>query len=76
MSEQPEFVEEKVHIKIDLNHLLRPKPSSNGADNHGQLSFVILTYNMGALMAQDCRNLFCAHAQSPATLLTIYRLKG
>jgi len=49
----------KVHIKIDLNHFVAPKTVLERRPiNHGQLSFVILTYNMGALMASKIAAIF------------------
>ena len=42
----------QVHVKIDLNHFVAPKTvTEHRPINHGQISFVILTYNKGALMA-------------------------
>src|SRR3990167_5687087 len=42
----------QVHVKIDLNHFVAPKTVTERRPiNHGQTSFVILTYNKGALMA-------------------------
>lgn len=42
----------QVHVKIDLNHFVTPKTVTERRPiNRGQLSFVITTYNMSALMA-------------------------
>src|SRR3989339_1981744 len=42
----------QVHIKIDLNHFVAPKTVHERRPiNQDQLSFVIVTYNMSALMA-------------------------
>ena len=49
----------QVHVKIDLNHFAAPKTVVERRPiNHGQLSFVILTYNMGALMASKIAAIF------------------
>lgn len=42
----------QVHVKIDLNYFVAPKIVTERIPiNHSQLSFVIRTYNMSALMA-------------------------
>ena len=42
----------QVHVKIDLNYFIPPKAVTERVPiNHGQLSFVIKTYNMSTLMA-------------------------
>ena len=42
----------QVHVKIDLNHFVAPKTVHERRPiNQGQFSFVIVTYNMSALMA-------------------------
>lgn len=42
----------QVHVKIDINHFVAPKTVTERRPiNHGQASFVVLTYNKGALMA-------------------------
>lgn len=42
----------QVHVKIDLNHFVPSKPIEEKIPiNHGQLSFVINTYNISTLMA-------------------------
>lgn len=42
----------QVHVKIDLNHFVAPKTVHERRPiNHDQLSFVVVTYNMSALMA-------------------------
>ncbi|HBB03262.1 MAG: hypothetical protein US89_C0006G0071 [Candidatus Peregrinibacteria bacterium GW2011_GWF2_38_29] len=49
----------QVHVKIDLNHFIAPKITTERRPiNHSQLSFVILTYNMGALMASKLAAIF------------------
>jgi hypothetical protein len=49
----------QVHIKIDLNHFIAPKTVTERRPiNHDQLSFVILTYNMSALMASKLAAIF------------------
>jgi len=42
----------QVHVKIDLNHFVAPKTVTERRPiNRSQMSFVILTYNKGALLA-------------------------
>lgn len=49
----------QVHVKIDLNHFLAPKTVTERVPvNRDQLSFVILTYNMSALMASKLAAIF------------------
>ncbi|OGI17128.1 MAG: hypothetical protein A3J63_03140 [Candidatus Moranbacteria bacterium RIFCSPHIGHO2_02_FULL_40_12b] len=49
----------QVHVKIDLNHFAAPKTITERRPiNRDQLSFVILTYNMGALMASKLAAIF------------------
>lgn len=49
----------QVHIKIDLNHFVAPKTVIERRPiNRDQFSFVILTYNMGALMASKLAAIF------------------
>lgn len=49
----------QVHLKIDLNHFSTPKTVTERRPiNHGQLSFVILTYNMSTLMASKIAAIF------------------
>jgi len=49
----------QVHVKIDLNHFVAPKTVTERRPiNHDQLSFVILTYNKGALMASKIAAIF------------------
>ncbi|MEI6288362.1 MAG: nucleotidyl transferase AbiEii/AbiGii toxin family protein [bacterium] len=49
----------QVHVKIDLNHFVAPKTVSERRPiNRDQMSFVILTYNMGALMASKLAAIF------------------
>jgi predicted nucleotidyltransferase component of viral defense system len=48
-----------VHVKIDLNHFTAPKTVTERRPiTQGQLSFVILTYNMSALMASKIAAIF------------------
>lgn len=54
------YASEWVHIKIDLNHF---SPTSGVVteripQNHGQLSFVIRTYNLSSLMASKVAAIF------------------
>ena len=49
----------QVHVKIDLNHFVAPKTVTERRPiNRGQLSFVIITYNMSALMASKIAAIF------------------
>lgn len=49
----------QVHVKIDLNHFVAPKTVTERRPiNRAQLSFVIITYNMGALMASKLAAIF------------------
>jgi hypothetical protein len=49
----------QVHVKIDLNHFVAPKTVTERRPiNQDQLSFVILTYNMSALMASKLAAIF------------------
>lgn len=49
----------QVHVKVDLNHFAAPKTVTERIPiNRGQLSFVIVTYNMSALMASKIAAVF------------------
>lgn len=49
----------QVHVKIDLNHFVAPKTVMEKRPiNRDQLSFVITTYNMSALMASKIAAIF------------------
>jgi hypothetical protein len=49
----------QVHVKIDLNHFVAPKTVTEQRPiNRDQFSFIILTYNMGALMASKLAAIF------------------
>jgi len=49
----------QVHVKIDLNHFIAPKTVQERRPiNQDQLSFVIVTYNMSALMASKIAAIF------------------
>lgn len=49
----------QVHVKIDLNHFVAPKTVTERRPiNRDQLSFVIITYNKGALMAGKIAAIF------------------
>ena len=54
------YASEWVHIKIDLNHFPAPAKvvTEQIPQNHGQLSFVIKTYNLSALMASKIAAIF------------------
>ena len=54
---------EWVDVKIDLNRFIAPKTvTEHRPINRGQLSFVISTYNMGALMASKIAAIFCENS--------------
>jgi len=54
-----EHPSEQVHVKIDLNHFVPPKPVFERIPiNRDQFSFVIVTYSMGALMASKIAAIF------------------
>lgn len=66
---------DQVHIKIDLNHFLAPKTVKERVPiNHGQLSFVILTYNFSALMASKLAAIFLRNQRGVGD--AIYEEKG
>lgn len=49
----------QVHVKIDLNYFVAPKTVTERRPiNRDQLSFVVLTYNMSALMASKLAAIF------------------
>ncbi len=49
----------QVHVKIDLNHFVAPKTVTERRPiNRDQLSFIIATYNMSALMASKIAAIF------------------
>lgn len=49
----------QVHVKIDLNHFVAPrKVRERWPINRNQLSFVIVTYNLSALMASKLAAIF------------------
>lgn len=49
----------QVHVKVDLNHFVAPKTVEERRPiNRDQLSFVITTYNMSALMASKIAAIF------------------
>ncbi|MEK7607474.1 MAG: nucleotidyl transferase AbiEii/AbiGii toxin family protein [Patescibacteria group bacterium] len=53
------YSSKQVHVKIDLNHFIASKTVTERRPiNHNQLSFVILTYNKGALMASKIAAIF------------------
>ena len=65
----------QVHIKIDLNYFVVPKITTERRPiNRDQVSFVILTYNMGALMASKLAAIFLRGTRGVGD--TIYEEKG
>jgi len=66
---------DQVHVKIDLNHFVAPKTVTERRPiNRDQLSFVILTYNMSALMASKLAAIFLRGTRGVGT--AIYEEKG
>lgn len=54
-----EHSSKQVHVKIDLNHFIAPKPATERYPrNENQLSFVVVTYNMSTLMASKVAAIF------------------
>jgi hypothetical protein len=65
----------QVHVKIDLNHFVAPKTVTERRPiNRDQLSFVILAYNMGALMASKLAAIFLRGTRGVGD--TVYEEKG
>lgn len=65
----------QVHVKIDLNHFVAPKTVTERRPiNRDQLSFVILTYNMGALLASKLAAIFLRGTRGVGD--AIYEEKG
>ncbi len=65
----------QVHIKIDLNHFVAPKTVQERRPiNQDQLSFVIVTYNMSALMASKIAAIFLRRTRGVGK--AVYEEKG
>lgn len=65
----------QVHVKIDLNHFIAPKTVTERRPiNRGQLSFVITTYNMSALMASKIAAIFLRGTRGVSK--AVYEEKG
>jgi hypothetical protein len=65
----------QVHVKIDLNHFVAPKTVTERRPiNQDQLSFVILTYNMSALMASKIAAIFLRGTRGIGS--AVYEEKG
>ena len=65
----------QVHVKIDLNHFTASKTVTERRPiTQGQLSFVILTYNMSSLMASKIAALFLRGTRGIGE--TVYEEKG
>ncbi len=65
----------QVHVKIDLNHFVAPKTVTERRPiNRGQLSFVIITYNMASLMASKLAAIFLRGSRGVGKV--IYEEKG
>jgi len=65
----------QVHVKIDLNHFVAPKTVTERRPiNRDQLSFIILTYNMSALMASKLAAIFLRGTRGAGD--AVYEEKG
>lgn len=65
----------QVHVKIDLNHFIPPKTTTERWPiNRGQLSFVITTYTMSTLMASKIAAIFLRGSRGAGE--AIYEEKG
>lgn len=65
----------QIHLKIDLNHFIAPKTATERRPiNHGQLSFVILTYTMSTLMSSKIAAIFLRGERGVGN--AIYNEKG
>ena len=65
----------QVHIKIDINHFVAPKTVTERRPiNQDQLSFVVVTYNMSALMASKIAAIFLRGTRGVGE--AIYEEKG
>lgn len=65
----------QVHVKVDLNHFAPQKEATKRQPiNHGQLSFVILTYKMSTLMASKLAAIFLRGTRGVGKAL--YQEKG
>jgi hypothetical protein len=65
----------QVHVKIDLNHFVAPKTvTERWPINRDQFSFVILTYNMSALMASKIAAIFLRGTRGVGEV--VYEEKG
>jgi hypothetical protein len=65
----------QVHVKIDLNNFVAPKTVIERRPiNHDQLSFVIVTYNMAALMASKIAAIFLRESRGVGKAM--YEEKG
>jgi hypothetical protein len=66
---------DQVHVKVDLNCFTAPKTVTERIPvNHDQLSFVIKTYNMSALMASKIAAIFLRGTRGVGT--AVYEEKG
>ncbi|MEX2053193.1 MAG: nucleotidyl transferase AbiEii/AbiGii toxin family protein [Candidatus Paceibacterota bacterium] len=64
-----------IHIKVDLNHFVAPRTVTERRPiNRDQLSFVIITYNMSALMASKIAAIFLRGTRGVGE--AIYEEKG
>lgn len=65
----------QVHVKIDLNHFSAPRTVTERRPiNRDQLSFVVVTYNMSALMASKIAAIFLRGTRGVGS--TTYEEKG
>ncbi len=65
----------QIHVKIDLNHFVAPKTTTERRPiNRDQLSFVLIAYNMAALMASKLAAIFLRGTRGMGE--TVYEEKG
>jgi len=65
----------QIHVKIDLHNFVAPKAvTERWPISHGQLSFIIITYNMGNLMASKLAAIFLRESRGVGK--AIYGEKG
>jgi len=69
------YSSKQIHVKIDLNHFVAPKiVTERRPINRDQLSFIVITYNMSALMASKLAAIFLRGTRGVGE--AIYEEKG
>lgn len=70
-----DYPSKQIHVKIDLNSFVAPETvHEHRPINQGQFSFVIITYNMSALMASKIAAILLRNARGVGK--AIYKEKG